>query len=47
MIDFYFDENIDGPVAKGLRRRGVNVLTAQDDGHRQTDDRVLLGRALS
>src|SRR5262245_9664468 len=47
MIEYYFDENIDGPVARGLRRRGINVLTAQDDGHRQTDDRVSLDRALS
>lgn len=31
-IKFYFDEHIHGRVADGLRRRGVDVLTAQEAG---------------
>ena len=31
-IQFYFDQNISLAVAKGLRARGVNVLTAQEAG---------------
>ena len=29
-IRFYFDQHIPGAVARGLRRRGVEVLTAQE-----------------
>lgn len=31
-IKFYFDEHIPRPVADGLQRRGVDVLTAQAAG---------------
>lgn len=31
-IRYYFDEHIPGAVSLGLRRRGVDVLTAQDAG---------------
>jgi hypothetical protein len=31
-IRFYFDQHIPGAVARGLRRRGVEVLTAQEAG---------------
>jgi hypothetical protein len=41
----YADENFSWPVLEELRRRGHNVLTAQDDGHRQTPDAVILARA--
>jgi uncharacterized protein with PIN domain len=29
-IRFYFDQHVPSAVARGLRRRGVDVLTAQD-----------------
>ncbi len=31
-IRFFFDQHIPGAVARGLRRRGVEVLTAQEAG---------------
>ena len=44
-IAFYMDEHVPKPITWGLRIRGVDVLTAQDDGRRATDDSVLLERA--
>jgi hypothetical protein len=44
-IAFYLDENMPRAIAIGLRVRGVDVLTAQEDNHRQTDDSILLDRA--
>ncbi len=32
-IRFYFDENVKTLVAKGLRTRGIDVLTTADAGH--------------
>ena len=29
-IRYYMDQHYPGPVAKGLRRRGIDVLTAQE-----------------
>jgi len=34
-------------VVEELRQRGHDVLTAQDDGHRQTPDSVILAPALA
>lgn len=31
-VQFYFDQHIDAAVARGLRQRGIDVLTAQDAG---------------
>jgi hypothetical protein len=31
-IRFYADQNIPGPVVEGLRRRGIDILTAQAAG---------------
>lgn len=44
-LSFYMDEHVPKPVTIGLRIRGVNVLTAQEDRHRETDDAVLIDRA--
>lgn len=44
-ISLYMDENIPHVIAVGLRVRGVDVLTAQEDSRRQTDDSILLDRA--
>lgn len=46
MIAFYFDENMNWHVVKALRSRGINVITADEGAHRQTDDSILLNRAL-
>lgn len=51
-VPLYFDHNVSAAVADGLRRRGVDVLTAYEDGYvQQPDERVLqratdLGRVL-
>jgi predicted nuclease of predicted toxin-antitoxin system len=41
------DENVSREVVLALRRRGVDVLTAQEDGLDATADVVLLTRATS
>jgi len=45
VISFYFDEHVPLAITRQLRRRGVDVLTVQEDGRRQTDDEDLLRRA--
>jgi predicted nuclease of predicted toxin-antitoxin system len=44
-VRFYCDENVHGAITEGLRRRGVDVLTAQDDGRRRAADPRILDRA--
>ena len=39
------DVHVPRPVTRGLRRRGVDVLTAQDDGAARMPDAELLARA--
>jgi hypothetical protein len=45
MIRYYADENVDGKILRGLRTRGVEVLTALEDQHNETDDRLVFSRA--
>lgn len=45
MIGFYMDENVDGKITRGLRQRGVDVLTAQEDGFGATPDPQVMDRA--
>ena len=45
MIGFYLDENVEGQIVRGLRARGVDVLTAEEDGHDATPDSLVLDRA--
>jgi len=45
MIRLYMDENVRGAITRGLRRRGVDVLTAQEDGRDATPDPEVLDRA--
>jgi len=51
-VSLYMDVHIPGAITEGLRQRGVDVLTAQeDDGRRLPDNRLLdrstaLGRVL-
>lgn len=44
-VAFYFDVHIPRPIATGLRLRGVDVLTAQEDGTTRLPDPELLDRA--
>jgi predicted nuclease of predicted toxin-antitoxin system len=45
MIALYLDENVEGQIVRGLRARGVDVLTAEEDGHSATPDAQILDRA--
>lgn len=42
---FYMDVHVPSAIAVGLRRRGIDVLTSQEDGTRQLNDEALLVRA--
>ena len=44
-VSFYMDHNVKGPVTVGLRSRGVDVLTAEEDGNKRMSDPSLLDRA--
>ena len=44
-VALYMDEHVHRAITTSLRLRGVDVLTAQDDGRRHVPDRVLLDRA--
>lgn len=44
-VALYFDHNARAAIASALRLRGVDVLTAFDDGHSRADDRKVLERA--
>ena len=41
----YMDAHVQYAVTHGLRRRGIDVLTAQEDGNDELDDDTLLRRA--
>ena len=43
----YMDVHVPFAVTQGLRRRGLDVLTSQDDGTNRFDDEALLARATS
>jgi predicted nuclease of predicted toxin-antitoxin system len=45
MIAFYMDEHVPGAITKGLRDRGVDVITVQDDGRDGHEDLRVLDRA--
>src|SRR5262245_33017219 len=44
-VNLYMDVHVPRAVTEGLRQRGVDVLTAQDDGTTRLDDPDLLDRA--
>ena len=46
-VRLYMDVHVRRAVADGLRLRGVDVLTAQQDGANQLEDAALLDRATS
>ncbi|MFZ0548719.1 MAG: DUF5615 family PIN-like protein [Candidatus Promineifilaceae bacterium] len=45
MIALYMDVHVHRAITNGLRLRGVDVLTAQEDGYRTASDAQLLDRA--
>ena len=44
-VALYMDEHIPRPITEELRRRGVNILTVQEDNLQGTADVDLLDRA--
>ena len=44
-IAYYMDVHVPAALTMGLRRRGIDVLTSQEDGTREVDDEALLARA--
>jgi hypothetical protein len=44
-LRYYMDVHVPSVIAEGLRRRGIDVLTSQEDGTREADDESLLQRA--
>jgi hypothetical protein len=44
-VPFYMDVNVRAAITTGLRSRGVDVLTAQEDGAGQLSDCEVLDRA--
>lgn len=44
-LALYMDVHVDRAITAGLQQRGVDVLTAQEDGFRTAPDEVLLERA--
>jgi hypothetical protein len=44
-LAFYFDEQVSRAIADGLTRRGIDVLTAQDDERDGANDVQILERA--
>jgi len=44
-IAFYTDHHVPRAITVGLRLRGVDVLTAYEDGRSELDDPALLDRA--
>jgi hypothetical protein len=44
-LRLYFDHNVRRPVCDGLRLRGVDILTAFEDGSHELQDPALLDRA--
>ena len=44
-VPLYLDEHVHRAIAKGLRLRGVDVLTVQEDGRAGLDDAGVLDRS--
>lgn len=44
-IAFYMDENVHRGISNGLRIRGVDVLTVQEDGYAGCGDPIIFDRA--
>jgi len=46
-VELYMEVHVRREITVGLRTRGVDVLTAQEDGAAELDDPLLLDRATS
>jgi predicted nuclease of predicted toxin-antitoxin system len=44
-VALYMDEHVHRAITVGLRMRGVDVLTVQEDGYRNTPDPIIVDRA--
>jgi len=44
-VALYFDHHVPKAIAVGVRERGIDVLTADEDGKADWDDALLLQRA--
>ncbi len=44
-VSLYMDHHVPKAITIGLRLRGINVVTAHEDGADQLDDDLLLKRA--
>ena len=44
-VALYMDVHVPRPITRGLRRHGVDILTAQEDGSTRWEDAELLDRA--
>lgn len=47
MVRLYMDENVHGAITREVRKRGVDVLTVQEDGYGGRADPDVLDRATS
>jgi hypothetical protein len=47
MLNFYMDHNVHAAITAGLRRRGIDCLTALEDRMDRADDVEILLRAMS
>src|SRR5262249_12908261 len=45
MLRLYMDVHVKAAITAGLRRRGIDVVTAQEDGGTRLEDTALLERA--
>lgn len=45
MLALYMDHHVELAITRGLRRRGIDVLTAEQDGTKEYEDSALLDRA--
>lgn len=44
-LRYYMDQHVDERITNGLRRRGIDVLTAHEDNNSAAPDEFLLARA--
>jgi predicted nuclease of predicted toxin-antitoxin system len=45
MLTAFADEHVEAAIVDGLRKHGMDVVTAQERGLRNTDDEILLATA--
>ena len=45
MLRLYMDVHVKAAITTGVRRRGIDVVTAQEDGSQRLEDATLLARA--